>query len=556
MEKLFKKIITKQKTRIWLTSIFIFFIFFLFSNSDFVTLTWPSNLRMRCNYNFNLSFNLNSQSTNISNFDKLVTDFESGKVTINSFTRNNRIDTTNSQYILWANGIEVKWLFYQPRTKAETIYTTNIKTKNISWFYYTIYWKSWWWLCDQNSCTRQWPFQQYFSNIQALPCQDDNQSPVITNISPSWITNNWYRISASSWLSFQTFENPWFASAWRTWSDQSDLNNFVNIISDNQKWIDINTLTFSLSTNAIWFSYPTKTRNNTNLWSTRTSSWYWKTREYLDKNYDIQVTENLLNYWREKEMRLVAYTKDRANNWSSNYNRLFNSPDNPKIKNELPTNWTIEILPLTDISMIIRDRRAWVNKNSINVKIYNETLWNQLIWEFSWLDLLLTTTSWIADTPDYKVDIKSWQYYNWLFFRLPVPIIWSWTYQIKVVWHAVDNEWNIWDPHFSFNTRHACVYYPWCSEALEISWVYINWYVWSLPYPDTEIYTTWSNQINIDTTWQLLNCWPEDPNIYVATEITGIENTQPFFYNWEKLYIDWWKIISLNNWFLTIEAQP
>jgi len=254
-------------------------------------------------------------------------------------------------------------------------------------------------------------------------------------------------------------------------------------------------------------------------------------------------------------MKLVAYSKDRVDNWSPNYSWVFNSPDNPKIKNEKPINWSIEVLPLSDISMVIWDRRAGVNKDSINVKIYNGTLWWQLIWSFSWLDLTLTTTSWDADTPDYRADIFSWQYYNGLFFKLPTPVIWSWTYSIRVVANAVDNEWNVWAPSFSFNTRHACVYYPWCSEPLTISWIFVNWYIWSLPYSDTELYITWWSQINIDTTGQLIDCWPSDPNKYVATDITWIDNWQPFFFNWEKLYIDWWNVLSLSGWVINIEAQ-
>jgi len=184
-----------------------------------------------------------------------------------------------------------------------------------------------------------------------------------------------------------------------------------------------------------------------------------------------------------------------------------NKEDNPKIKNTTPTNWATEVLPLTDIWMTVRDNRAWVNNNSIVVSIYNESLGSQLVWEFSWWTLPLQATIWIADTPDYIATIMSWQYYNWNFFRIPTPTSWSWTYEIKVVAHAVDNEWNIGNPFFNFNTRHACSYYPWCVEPLELSWIYINWLVWSTIYPWIELNITWSTQIDIDTTWQTVNCW-------------------------------------------------
>lgn len=527
-----------------------------------MTLNGPTtDLRMRCDYTYTLEYDVTSP-TLISNFVKLNTEFDANSIdSISWWDWWSNIDTTYSNYQVTNDAgtkkIEVWGILLTPVNNGD-IHTLNITTSNQQSASFSIYGRdSDGWLADANSPIWQWPVNYTLDYIDPRPCVDDTTAPVLGHLDPISI-DGWIRVYANSGISFDLAERNGVPSAGWISNDYNDTNNYLqhddlSYNASNQWWVNINSLNMTLSyIGGAGYSYPTYSRNNNNIWNTWDYSGFNRTWQYLYRDYNVQTTNYMQPLGREKAMRLAGSVNDRS--WNTRtFTYEFNQPDNPKIKDLDPGNGSNNLLPLNDIIMTVYDNWAWVQEDSIIVRIYNDSNGGELIAEFSGSALNASGVTWIADWPDYAINIYSGTMYNDQRFTFPMPTTDAeWTYTIRVEVTATDYEGNVWTPSYTMNTRPACITYPGCLDALSIENIYVwNGLTGSVQFFDTGLYVTGYN--NVTLSGQVLDCGPTNTWVFMGTTINGAVSET--FYDQETLYIDGWEIISVQSWVIRIKAN-
>lgn len=361
-----------------------------------------------------------------------------------------------------------------------------------------------------------------------LDSQDfSNDSSVMLNPTTDILTETWYaNYTFSPWTCIPDTEYPentqsvldinnsdrirylfWFDFFVRDWADYTKNQPWYktdNIIledyyygkdqADKASWIDPYSMTIEFIYNdgsKISFTWASP---RINLAGTG------KTRDRKRRDYWISVTPFwLVDFGIEKTMKFSWHISDYA--WHTvNLFYTFNNPTPPRISYMSPNTWSENVLPKTDIIFKLADNRAWIDPNSIEVRVYSWWCSWQLIWVFSWNFLYKQAVSGYANTPDYIVRVSSWSTYNWKEFILPTDET-----AICIIVKAEDNENNqISSPkdRYSFFTRNQCSFYD-CENMFQI-YRNINAITGQI-YPIPKMYITWWKNPSI--IWNTLYCW-------------------------------------------------
>ncbi len=372
-------------------------------------------------------------------------------------------------------------------------------------------------------------------------CQTDITSPYAQTFDPNIILW-WTRVSASSWLSFYVKDdiNDYAWSQPGFVIDTWILNdtNYKTWAAGRNLWIDTGTLSFTLrwsGWNYNWWTPLTFT-----VWNITLLSWMTKTRDRFWRDYYVMITgSSLVAYGKEQGMIFSWSFSDRAGNVWTPFVYSFNNPVKPWLSNQSPANWATNVFPKTDIQVRVSDDWAGVNSGSLSVTIKSGwCAWTPIPWyTFTWARLHLNGVAGIADYPDYRINISSWDVTN-----LPIPFV---SICVEVSW--TDLAWNSLAPNNTrtFVTRWFCSDLYWCMDPLDI---YFPWNSLHTSYTWTILYITWANSPYPNVTYNngnylsgIANCWPTFSftgflltwNIMTGGRYNG--------YGWNaRLNISWW----------------
>lgn len=369
-------------------------------------------------------------------------------------------------------------------------------------------------------------------------------------------------ISSSDWIRFQIHEpnrsenQPWYNN-----DDMSTLNNYVANNNDDQVGVDKDTLQINLTVQGT-----TYTLNSWNDWIISWSTWSistditttwrtaWlnpKTWDRKDRNYQVEIDTSSLDYGLEKLVTVAWSVSDRLWNIRT-FNMQFNNPVAPWLTHVNPSPDSLEVLPRTDLSFIVRDNLAWVDKiESISIKY-------KLPWS-SYTPLTLNGFS-TGNVPplrsrvlsdDISVFIGSGQYNNGQWFPIPTDTSTAeWT-TIEVTVSARDKANNVGTNTYRFKTRRACGFYPWCTDPLKIFGLYSGtqeltdgvWYLPNALYVTGAITPEGSTVTYPYVEGDKLYCGLTNTDWFFGTTLEwNIQNGSIVWYTWagrQSLYISW-----------------
>lgn len=435
--------------------------------------------------------------------------------------RTNTIDDYN-----WSN-----WLYW------------NIKFKplyNVSEFYWSFGIEYISWLnTTETTLSRAWwveminPSEQvsrltwtYF--ILQEPCVADTNNPSISLSVPS----AWTKKSKLSWINLNLNENVWVAWSnvpyvWtsshtvRTWNPWWTIS--------NQYWINLNTFSLVISWN----------------WNTKTFTWWslwvnaignWRTWQDKDNNYSVSINSSeIFDYWIEKRIQITVNVDDNVWNSASTYSMNFNNPVWPSALGSFsPYNWAIFVNLSAPIQLWIQDDWAWVDSWSILVTLSWINLTDYWPYLFSGNDLNLSWVLWVANQPDYYINITN---------HPDFPT--SWTIRVSV--YAQDMENNI-DTisDYTFTTR------PDCWELQCCDYIYTQiWNQTPVFYPYADLYVNYSSWF-VPTFTGWLNAWYLDcgETNYWISIYSWDGNTWSFIdvFTWTELFFSWTNIKAILTW--------
>jgi len=366
------------------------------------------------------------------------------------------------------------------------------------------------------------------------PCSLDVYDPYAISFSPTLNTSP-TKVYSASWISFylkdDTSDSPW---------SQPWYNNDNMILSDTYyktgvagKNLGIATWTISFTLRGDGWNYNGWVPLVFDASNVTILSWMTKTRDRFRRDYYVKISwDVIVDYGKERQMIFSWYFLDRAWNDGS-FSYTFNSPVNPRLSNQSPSSWQMDINPHTDVSARISDDRAWVDSWSLWVFIKSWWCNWTLLYTFTWSQLNLSWVDWSADYPDYTINISSWS------VDFPTPYI-----NICVIVSGQDLAWNtITNNSWTFTTRWLCSDLEWCMDPLDIYFIRNSStvvYTWSI------LYVRWANlpypYVSGSSVNWTVYCWPAFSFTWFL--LTGNITTWAWWY----FGYDWWKILNFSWW--------
>ena len=293
--------------------------------------------------------------------------------------------------------------------------------------------------------------------MEQKPCLDDINLPSVTNTQYS---SNINVHNFNSWLTLNITDNNgdnnvpyvytwWYLQNW-TWNKWN---------TNNQYGVDLSNVSVSISWN-----HQSRSFSPNDFVVTPN----WKTWQYNDKNYTLTTwSDALFDFWIEEPIKIiVSWVRDRAWNQANSYSITFNNPQPPYLQNQYPANWANFIPSAAQISFVVKDDWAWVDKNSIVVTLQwiNWTEYNTYVFSGSDLNVSLNNGA-------------EWLWNSWWYKVIVTPIKkFPANGEIRVTVNYQDLKWNTKTDTWSFTASPDCSELACCSVDLLLWENGIQWY--------------------------------------------------------------------------------